>query len=238
MLYPDQLHAIANAARRHLARSRMHPDHLRTGLQMKLAWPPVVVQAIRRVRGLLRFQNHRPGVQRVHRACFDIDHVAGCNRLLLQQIFKGDVAQRILNHRFGCTRLQPQCNRRVLLRFQHIPAFGLRASAASQHRGLRIVRMNLHRKLVLREKNLDQQRKLVMLFPQQRRPMLERHLRKPLSGMRSRFHHARLSGHPGLANGRGQFRVVPGLQALPAPYPLHQFNAQAKRLQRRAFLHS
>src|SRR5258707_1902258 len=125
---------------------------------MQLAGPAIIVQPIRGIRLLLSLDDHRARTQSVYGSTRNVDHVAGVDVDPIQQLFCGPCVNRLFQLSHGDARLQSQGDLRSGPGMGNVPAFRLAPWLAHAER-LLVIGMNLNRKLLVREKKLEQQRK-------------------------------------------------------------------------------
>src|ERR1051326_4330465 len=98
----------------------------------------------------------------MNRAGIDVDHVSGMDVNPVQQVLGALLFDRALHLVTSRAWLQSQSNLRAGLGRQDVPALGFAAGLAEAPRTF-IVGMNLHRELLPRKQELDEQRKPTFL---------------------------------------------------------------------------
>src|SRR5437660_8028388 len=92
----------------------------------------------------------------MNRSGVHIDHVALADLDPVQQLLHPDFADGVFNFRLGCAGVQTYSYRCSWFGVEYVPALGLSTWLTLAH-GYVIIGMHLDRKLVVREKKLNQQ---------------------------------------------------------------------------------
>ncbi len=142
-------------------------SHAERLLNMKLARFSVAVdtvpieEAIRGVAGLLNFGDQETGAQRVDRAGFDQDAVAGAWFELMKAIFASAAHQRLLERVTIYASFQTGINLASRLRGQDDPGFGFSEIGRIKFGRLPVVGVDLHRQRLMTVEEFQKQGKLV-----------------------------------------------------------------------------
>ncbi len=112
---------------------------------MQFARPPVIIQTIRRVRLLLRLDNHRARPQSMYGSPGNINHVARVNTFIqFSNVLGALLVDRLLpTAQPSRPAFSPKATLRSRLRVSHIPALGF-APGLTHAARLLIIGMNLH----------------------------------------------------------------------------------------------
>src|SRR5580704_414715 len=98
---------------------------------MQLARTTVVVQAIGRIRLLLRLHNDRAGAERVHGASGNVDHLSGKYVDPVQQLFGALLLDCLGKRLLRSSCLESQGDLSARLGMGHVPAFVLATGFSS-----------------------------------------------------------------------------------------------------------
>ncbi len=190
-----------------------------TAVDMQLTRATVVVQPVGDVGGLLRFQQNDTGTDGVNGASVDEDHVAFLDRNLLDHGFQRVIGDGLPHGLHATARLEPERHGRAWLGIEDIPAFRF-ATRLSDLLGERVVRVYLHRKLVVREQYLYQQRVItcfVAMGAEQRIGIGRGKLTERAALLVAGLDETLRAGEPRFTDRLGRAIVVPGREIARSP---------------------